>query len=199
MAFNSLTPSSRSARSSDIQQLLQLARTNDEAWRKQRAVGWLYGLAKHKVRLRELPLWMLDEARHVARSESREARFAVDALIVGIVLDSPPVDLWEARRLLDQFREDHGRSAWLDCCDAYFTAVWEEDAEAGRAKLWRGEIDDDLRPLALAAEASVLAREGDKTAAVTLLAQMLDAVRKAPFTDRTFRDIGRQIEGVLAN
>ena len=197
MAFNSLTPSSRTGRSSDIQQLRRLARMSDQAFLRQRAVGWLYGLAKHKVRLRELPLWMLDEAQEMAEHGDASARFAVEALHVGIVLDSPPVDLRGARNLLNQFRDEHGASAWLDCCDAYFTAVWEADPVAARAKLWHGEMDRELRPLALAAEASVLAREGDNLAAMKSLKQMRESLERTPFTDRTFRDIGRQIEALL--
>jgi hypothetical protein len=196
-AFNTLTPSARAARKSDIQQLIHTLRTSELTWQQERAVGWLYALAKHKVRLRELPEWMLKEAQQVAKQDNEGYRFAVDALSVGIVLDSPPVDLTKARALLNQFRAAHGQSPWLDSCDAYFTAIWEADAERASAKLWRGQVEEDLRPLALAAEAAVFARQGDKAAARSLLSQMREAVRKSPFTDHTFRDIGRQIEALL--
>jgi hypothetical protein len=197
-ALHTLLPHWESGRTTDGQNLVRVLRANDSDRRKVRALGWLYGLVKFQLRLRDLPLWMLEEAEAEAADGEPAVQRAVDALVVAIVLDSPPIDLTQARELLDRFRTQHGDSAWLDSCDAYFSAVWEADAQHGRSRLWRGDLDDEMRPLALAAEAAVLAREGDAVAAQTHLRQMRDAISKtSTFTDLTFRDIGRQIEAVI--
>jgi hypothetical protein len=189
-ALHTLLPHWNGDRTTDGQKLVRVLRTDDLTWRKTRALAWLYALVKYQVRLRELPRWMLDEAEIEARQAEPALRQAFEALVIGIVLDSPPVDRTDARNRLDAFRRKYGSSAWLDSCDAYFTAVWEGDAVEARQRLWNGAGDEDMRPMILAADAAVSAREGDSRMARILLAQMRDAVRKRSiFPDLTFRDI----------
>jgi hypothetical protein len=200
VAFSTLTPSTRPDGNADIQNLVRTLRTPEGKWSTERALGWLYALTKHKVRLRDLPLWMVDEARVEAAAAGGNFERAYDCMIIGIVLDSLPVDKLQARELLDAYRANYGPSAWLDSCDAYFTAVWEGDAERARERLWQGDAEDELQPMLLAADAAVRARSGDAQTARVLLAQMHNAVKKRSiFPDQTFGDIGRQIEALLPN
>ena len=156
----------------------------------------LYGLLYYQVRLRDLPLWIVNERLNA--SNERRVQQAYDSMLIGIVLDTLPVDKAEARKLLDQFRMEYGASAWLDSCDAYFTAVWEGDGERARDRLWEGEAQEEMKPMLFAADAAVQASLGDAARMRMSLRQMRDAVRKRSlFPDATFRDIGRQIEALL--
>lgn len=199
-SLSTLTPGSRVNGNADIQNFLRTLRTDELQWSRERALNWLFSLTKNKLRLRDLPHWMIEEAREQVGAIGGDLQRAYDSLIIGIVLDSPPVDRTDTRNRLDEFRRKYGGSAWLDSCDAYFTAVWEGDAAEARRRLWHGDGDEDMRPMILAADAAVSAREGDGRVARVLLAQMRDAVRKRSiFPDLTFRDIERQIEGLLPN
>ena len=197
-ALSTLTPSTRPGGQSDVQNLIRTLGKTDSDWLRERAVTWLYSMTHYKLRLRDLPLWMVDEARTETAAGDGEHRKLYECLIIGIVLDSPPVDTAQARQLLDDFRGKYGGSAWLDSCDAYFTAVWEGDAYRARAKLWRGDHETEMKPLMRAAEAAVSACAGDDHTARVLLVQMREAVKEQSiFPDLTFRDIGRQIEAIL--
>ncbi|HSI19679.1 MAG TPA: site-2 protease family protein [Sphingomonas sp.] len=183
-------------------------RTNDGAqllkiWRSDmtlglRPLGWLRTLLDHRTRLRDLPPWLIEAARRVPLpTDQLTAHLA--GLEIGMVLDTLPVDAPRARALIDDFRSRYEASEWLDSCDAYFAAVWEANAAGARATLWPGERTEDMRPMVMAAEAAVAAREGDVATARSRLAEMRRAVkRKSPFHDATFADIGRKIEEILA-
>lgn len=195
-AVVTLFPSSWPTRLSDGQRLLTYLREDDGDWRRTRAVVHLYGLLYYQVRLRDLPLWIVNERLNA--SNERRVQQAYDSMLIGIVLDTLPVDKAEARKLLDQFRMEYGASAWLDSCDAYFTAVWEGDGERARDRLWEGEAQEEMKPMLFAADAAVQASLGDAARMRMSLRQMRDAVRKRSlFPDATFRDIGRQIEALL--
>jgi hypothetical protein len=194
-----LTPSTRPGGQTDIQNFFRILRKTNSDWIRERATVWLFSMAKNKVRLRDLPWWMVEEARAESSAAGGDLQRAYESLIIGIVLDSAPVDKVQARRLLDDFRGKYGGSAWLDSCEAYFTAVWEGDAERARDRLWRGEeADDEMMPMLRAADAAVHARAGDADTARLLLARMREAVRKgSSFPDPTFRDIERHIKALL--
>jgi hypothetical protein len=54
-----------------------------------------------------------------------------------------------------------------------------------------------MKALCAAADAAVLAAEGEREEADVRLGQMRDAVReRSLFLDRTFRDIGRQVAAI---
>jgi hypothetical protein len=196
IAFATLTPRPRGKRRSDIQNFVHILRVDESDWRKTRGLGRLYALAQHQVRLRDVPSWMLEDAR--AATVDTELQPGFDALVIGAVLDSRPVDKRSARELIDGYRRQHGDNSWLAFCDAYFTAIWERDPVLARARLQDGASEDQLKPLALAAKASVVALEGDHATAKLLLSQMREAVtRDSTFADLTFRDIGRQIEELI--
>jgi hypothetical protein len=197
VAWITLTPSASGKHISDIQNFISAVRTDEGKWRQTRAIGQLYGLVKYKVRLRDLPLWMLGEAQ-VASRDDPQLRRAYDALVISIVLDTLPVDAKQARNLIDGFRKTYGEDAWLASCDAYLSAVWEGDGDGARNRLWKGQILGELRPLGLAAEAAVLAKEGGASAAEAKLKEMHDEVAKtSAFSDPTFRDIKKQIHATL--
>ena len=166
-----------------------------------RWISWhaqLYGLLAYQIRLRDLPLWMLEEASREAAVGTADMQRAYDCLLVGIVLDSPPVDLVEARRLLNDFHAKHGENAWLNNCDAYFTAMWEGNAARAEALLWRGELQPGEAALACAAQAAVSAALGNIPAAKSALAEMRSETAKiSVFQNLTFREIGRQIEELI--
>jgi hypothetical protein len=181
----------------DGQRFLSRFRTEDALWRRYRAFSSLQTLTKYQVRLRDLPEWLLAEAKCAAESDADLTK-AYESMVIGIVLDSAPVDATNARQLLDDFRAKYGGSAWLDSCDAYFTAVWEGDGERARERLWDGEPAGDMAPMQFAAEAAVQARLGDPRSARMLIAKMREAIRKrSAFPDPTFQDIERQILALL--
>ena len=197
VAAHTIVPIVPNERSVDGQRFVRGLRMDDATWRQYRAVSSLHTLTKYQVRLRDLPLWMLAEAKREAAGD-HDLNKAYECMVIGITLDSSPVDVIETRKLLDTFRVNYGGSAWLDSCDAYFTAVWEGDADRARTRLWVGDAEDEMRPMLLAADAAVQARSGDARSARMLLAQMREAVRKrSAFPDPTFRDIERQIVALL--
>lgn len=166
-----------------------------------RAVGCIHGLLNYQVRLRDLPMWMVDEQRAIGLGEGNPFQIGrlSDQVDIGIVLDSAPVDRAKARALLDRHLADYGDSEWLAGCDAYFTAIWEKDGEAARRRLWQGDkVAQPLDALTLAAEAAVAARLGNVDVARTKLALMRSAAaRKSPFPDHTFMDIADQVQHVI--
>lgn len=167
-------------------------------WSNERAIAYLAAALRYQMRLRDLPSWMIDEAAESTAHTDGDHRRYLETVLIGIVLDSPPVDVAEARQMLDEFRDRYGSSEWLDSCDAYFTAVWEGDAARARASLWRGSYNEEIKALMLAAEAAVLAREGRATEASQKLREMRSAIKKkAVFPDHTFRDIDRQIQAIM--
>jgi len=199
ITVGTLLPAPAGKHPSDGQSIARLVRTPEAEWRKTRSIIRLAALAKHKLRLRDLPLWMLEDARTQAKG-MHELEQAVAALTIGIVLDSAPVEKQSARQLIDEYRRMNGESAWLSCCDAYLAAVWENDPDRGRTVLWKTPVDDDLKPLRFAAEAAVKAREGSATEAKQLLTEMRSAIgHRSAFTDPTFNDIERQVEAIMLN
>jgi hypothetical protein len=163
------------------------------------ALGWLGRISQHGERLRDYPRWMIERIRAIADPPEGVTR-AIDGVEIGILLDSVVVDRPKVRQALDQYRATYGASEWLDSCDAWFIAHSEKDALRARARLWLGERSDEMRPMVAAAEAAVAAIEGDGAAARALLADMRAAIKaKLPYSDMTFRDIGQQIEMLIAD
>jgi len=183
--------------SADFSHIRTLVKIEYDEWARWRALGTIELLTSHQTRLRDLPAWIVDEAgEQAAKAGDPQAR-AHHALLIGIVLDSPPVDLAQARGMLDEHRKRYGGSEWLDSCDAYFTAVWEAEPAEARRRLWSGSRTSDMKALCAAADAAVLAAEGEREEADVRLGQMRDAVReRSLFLDRTFRDIGRQVAAI---
>jgi len=196
-ALITLTPSRAGKRASDIQQVTQSLRTDDAKWLKTRAIARLYGLVKHQIRLRDLPTWMLEESR-IRTCDDNVLMRGHEALEIAIEMDKQVVDAKLVREMLCDFRERHGDDAWTGSSAAYLAAVWERDRRAARASLWQGDIEEELRPFAFAAEAAIAALEGDGSAATLLLKHMRKAIRqKSAFSDCSFRDIEQQVLGLL--
>lgn len=197
VAAHTILPLGPNDRLVDGQHFLRMLRLDDSLWRRYRALSSLHALARYQVRLRDLPEWMLAEAEQEAVNNPDLAK-AYECMVIGIALDSAPVDRVTTRSLLDDFRAKYGGSVWLDSCDAYFIAIWEGDAERARDRLWVGESEDDMVAMQLAAEGAVHARAGDAQSARRLVEQMRRAIRKrSAFPDPTFRDIERQILALL--
>jgi len=192
----SLLPNMRANRTSDGDALRALRRDH-ASWRL-RPMIWMHTLLNANVRLRDLPPWMIAAARTMP-SPPDEVTQALDTIDIGIVLDTVPVDAARARRMIDDHRARYGASEWLDSVDAYLAAMWEGDGPRARATLWSGARSEGLRPMVMAAEAAVAAREGDAATARSRLIEVRRAVRaQSRFYNATFHDIGRQIEGLLA-
>lgn len=174
---------------------------SDDEFEQWRAPVQIESMLNHQIRLRDLPHWMLDEYRSNTKllDEHPVLSRVVHTYDVGIILDSPPVNLMQGRKYLDDHLKLYGDSEWLASCDAYFTAIWEKDGPAARSRLWQGEQHDDgLVPLVLAAKAAVAAQLGEKAMATDYLRQMRVArSRRSIFPDYTFRDIGWQIQVVI--
>ena len=182
---------------------LRMLKKSRDSYEHLSALTLLVGLLANKVRLRDLPEWMLDEARKKTSGLDAEASASVtrylETLDVGRALDAQRVDAVLARQLIDEFRAIHGGSEWLDACDAYLSAVWEVDGERARTLLPQGQGLPGLRPLRSAAEAAVAARLGETVAAREHLRAMEDALRaQPPFRDMTFKDIALQIKAVMS-
>ena len=193
----SLLPHPRVAGNSDGD-ILRMLRRADAGWDAIQPLVWLRGLLDCNVRLRDLPHWMLDAARAIPLPPDGLAQHMA-TIEIGIVLDSTPVDAVLARRRINEHRALYGSSEWLDSCDAYLTAIWEADAARAQDALWKGAATEDMRPLVLAAMAAVAARAGEASVARTLLADMRSTLKaKSPYRNPTFRDIGRQIEALVA-
>lgn len=192
----SLFPSAHLEGVSDGQNLWRLWRDDGE-WATTRPVLWLGSMLYYRVRLRDLPPWMVEATRSAMPAEERHDQ-NMAGIDIGIVLDSAQVDVARARGMIEAYRGRYGGSEWLDSVDAYCAALFESDAARARATLWRGARTEGLRPMVMAAEAAVAAREGDMATARSRLGAMRAAVKAAsPFRNPTFGDIGRQIEGLL--
>jgi len=180
---------------SDGAQLSRAARAG--TWTVHGRLGfWLSATLKYRVRLRNLPEWMLAEIRGAELHE--DSVKYMEGTEIGILLDRDPPDYRAARPLLDKYRARYGDGAWLDYCDAFLLAVDERNPEAAAARMWRGETPLDLEPMQCAAEAAIAAARGDVDAAREWLEAMRAAVRNVtPLPDATFIDLQKRIEALL--
>jgi hypothetical protein len=138
------------------------------------------------------------EAAHCAVSSDPRHEQDMAGIDIGIVLDGARVDVARAREMIDAYRAKYGASEWLDSVDAYCAAIWEAEGEQARATLQAGARGKETFLMTLAAEAAVAARTGDGATAHTRLGAMRAGVKAvSPFHNATYRDIGRQIEGLL--
>ena len=181
----------------DGDQLRRLDRP-EGAYALDRPIKWIGTLLYSRVRLRDLPQWLVEQARTMAPISEESARY-VATIGVGQALDSDPVDVERARLLIDEFRARFGSDPWLACCDAYHAAIWEGDSARALAAFSGEQSDPPPTPLYFAAQAATAARMGNTALAIILLKEMDSALkRESPFRDDTFRDIRRQVEAVIA-
>ncbi|MDH7974274.1 M50 family metallopeptidase [Sphingomonas sp. AR_OL41] len=195
-----LLPSGVEGGSSDGQKLWRLRRDDGTAL-GDRALRWISVMLYFRIRLRDLPPWMLDAARSCVPpgdDAMDETARALASIEIGIELDAASDDVAQARRMIDAYRARYGASEWLNSVDAFCAATWEADAKRARATLWCGPHTEALRAMVMAAEAAVAAREGDAETARSRLSAMRQAVKAdSPFHNATFRDIGQRIEAML--
>jgi hypothetical protein len=159
---------------------------------------WVMAMLSYKIRLRDLPAWMLAEATALPVPSPEPLQFLA-TLEIARTLDAVVVDVPLARALIDRHRATYGPDEWLTAIDAWVAAMWEGDLDRARLTLAEHAGKSGTSPMFLATEAAVAARGGEGV----LVRQKLKAMRKAvaaqsPFRDRTFRDIGMMIEGALA-
>ena len=194
LGIGALIPSSSPRVYSDGQSLLSLARSRDAStadW----ALHWAHALSGYKIRLADLPTWLIEAAERGALSE--EGRRMLSAIEIGRMLDAELTDLAGVRAAIDAHHARFGDSEWLAYCDAYLAATCEADGARASERLWQGERHAALDPLRLAVEASVAARMGYPEAARLNLDQMDKALAEgSAFSDPTFRDIRRNIEAI---
>lgn len=191
-----LLPGQRPDRTSDGDKLRALRR-EESRYERNRPVIWVVSLLAFKVRLSALPEWLMTGARGSAGASDDMARY-VATLDIGRALDTAPVDIPRARALIDDFRTRYGSNGWLAGCDAYLAAIWERDLERAEAALAEIPAADQAHQLSLAATAAVAAAMREATFARFNLDEMDAALkRESPFSDPTFRDIRRQVEGLI--
>ena len=180
---------------SDGDQLRALARSGDPS--PFQPALWLKALLDQKVRLRDLPDWMVAGTEAVAPDHEGLQRW-IDGVEVGRTLDAQNVDPARARALIERFRELYGTDGWLAACDAWLAAVWEQDLDRARAALDAPHERPGVPELTMAAEAAIAARTGDNERARVLLREMMAIVRKqSPFRNQTYEDLRRQVEALL--
>jgi hypothetical protein len=197
MGVFAILPAAQPAVRSDGDQLRAL-RKAEGRYSLNRPIIWLHTLLAYKVRLRELPDWMLAEARNWPDS-SEDAPAFLASIEIGRTLDAETVDVPRARDLIDRFRAAFGSNEWLAACDACLAAMWEADIDRANAALAERAGSAVTMPIFVAAEAAVAARMGDKVLARSKLKTMVSMRRlESPFADQTFRDIRRQIRALLA-
>jgi hypothetical protein len=191
-----LLPSGRPDHPSDGDQLWALRRPEGR-YELHRPIIWLETLLASKVRLSALPDWLLAQAGTLPSPTDETAKYLA-TIYVGRALDSAPVDIERARRLIVEYRARYGSGAWLAACDLYLAAIWERNRERAAEALVGLPYSPDLRPLYFAAQAAGAARMGQASLARSALEDMKKALgAESPFKDLTFRDIRRQIEGAL--
>lgn len=173
-------------------------RRSDSTYGTDKPLVWLGTLLTNKVRLRDRPDWLIDAVQAMPDA-SGEKKMLMEGLQISVTMDGKQVDMCRARELIDQYREKHGASQWLNACDAYLSAVWEADAQRATATMSLPPGSEEMTPMFLAAEAAVAARMGQATLVRAKLKEMKKALRmESPFNDLTFRDIRTQVESVLA-
>jgi hypothetical protein len=183
---------------SDGDQLKSLWQSDREQFRLYRPWSWISMIVALKVQLRDVPEWMMAEARQSAAQSDYVAQY-VAGVEVGRLLDAPPVDPVAARALLDDYRARYGASDWLVSCDAYCAIIWEADPARAEAALAEIEPPAPVPPMRFAAEAALAAWLGDAGTVTVKLADMRKALKaNSPFRDDTFRVIEGQIEDRLA-
>jgi hypothetical protein len=190
----SIVPDTKTRRN-DGRMLIDALKAN-RAGEVRNPLGSVGGLLKYKVRLKDLPHWMVDEI-NVLPNTSPEFQAFLASIEVGRTLDCEPVDVPRARLLLNSYREQYEPSDWLWACDAFVASVYERNLS--RADEMIGKIGEPstLPQMAFAARAATCMLAGNRDAAERFLNQMDDAIAKtSPFNDLTFRDIRKRIEAI---
>jgi hypothetical protein len=193
--FTALSPAD-AERGSDGDKLRTISKSL-RAGSAYRDAKWIAALLASNVRLRDLPRWLIEQARAESTTSDDAAR-QLAAVEIGIVLDSRPVDATRARALIEDFRARFGSNGWLAACDAYLAAMWGRDVARANDLLPLIGPEPDLAPMNHAAHAVVAARAGQVEVARWHLKEMKYRVaRQSPFPDLTFRDISRQIKAAI--
>ena len=186
-----LLPSWRETGRSDGEMLRALLRSA-RSYRDGRALIWLRTLLHYKVRLRDLPEWMVAQA--AGNDASLEIERALAGIALGRKLDARVADAADIRRGLDAYRAAYGDGAWIGACDAYFSAIVERDPVRAAVILAASPDTPNETAMYFAAEAAIAARLGDPAGKRAHLAAMRKAVRsESPLDDPSFADIGREI------
>ena len=163
-----------------------------------RSMFWIDASTKNKVRLRDVPDWLMAEAQQGAARIEGGKQF-VAQVEIGRILDAPPVEAARARGLIDAFRLRFGASDWLAACDAWLAVMWEGDHARAQAVLSEIGSPSQVPALTFAVEAALAAWIGDAGTMRVKLAEMRKALKaESPFRDDTFREIGAQVEALLA-
>jgi len=187
----SLLPDARSTTRTDGVKLLALYKSREAP----SALIWLLSARHYKLRLCDLPAWMVAKARE---SASDEIGHLLDTLEIGMLLDAG--DGAAARIKLTEYLDRHGPNEWAAYCDAYLAAMMEGDAASAAAKYWTGPKSPELASLSHAAQAAVDARAGRRQAAHEQLKAMRRALRaNSPLRDPTYQVIAKRVEALLTH
>lgn len=195
MSFATLLPDQASRHSSDGTQIWNLLRHGLKA-DATLAFGYVSAMLEFRVRLRDIPQWLLDLMRH-GDGGWPDLERAKASLAVSCSLDAVEVDPVSVRALIEDFRSKYGTSEWLAACDAYLAVMYENDPERAAAALSDGDGQGGTPELTLAAEAAVAASKGQVAFARSKLDEMDKLLAlKSPFENKTFSDIRAAIEVV---
>lgn len=157
------------------------------------ALTWLVTARRYKLRLSDLPVWLVTTARETA---SEEIAILLDAVEIGMLLDAG--DRTAARAKLSAYVDRHGPNEWSAYCDAFLAAMFEGDAASAAARYWKGEKAPELASLSHAAQAAIDARAGLRQAARVQLKAMRRALRaESPLRDPTYTLIAKRVEALL--
>lgn len=175
-----------------------------KAWRRGEmlsALGWTGQLLNYKVRLRDVPRWLLDEIRPDEHPGwERDVLRYLDSVAIGRALDARNVDAPKAMRLMSDFERRYGANDWLRCCRAYCQAFHLRDLGGAKATMLAAGSPSTIPQMDFAAKAAIAMLEGDKASGIDLLAKMDAAIAAtSPFADPTFRDIRRQVLSIEAS
>jgi hypothetical protein len=157
---------------------------------------WMFALHDAGTRLRDYPQWLVSDCDAVTRGDAELERW-LEVLLIGRALDAASPDAKAARAMIDSYHERYPASHWSVACEAYLASVLEERTEAAEAVMEKVTDPSDIPQLTLAAQAAIAMRRGRTGDAKLALDEMDVIVRsESVFTDMTYRDIRRIIEGL---
>lgn len=158
--------------------------------------AWAGALLKYKVRLRDIPQWMLDQDGKHPDADSPSAR-SYAAIEIGQTLDRSPVDTVSARAQIDKFWETYEPDDWLRACDAYLAATHERDLDRANRMIEQFNDPCAIPQMEAAARAAACKLAGHSELSSQWLEKMDEIVAAgSPFRDLTYREIRARIEAI---
>jgi hypothetical protein len=154
---------------------------------------WMLTLLTSNLRLRDLPVWMVEDAA-LSDDQLDQGGKLLMSIRIGRALDAASPDVVEVRELIDDYHSRYDPSHWSVACEAFLAAVYEADVVQAKVALARVDGTNDVPQLTLAAQAAIAMRDGRVPDGRSALKEMNRLVRKlSRFTDLTYRDIHKTV------